>query len=85
LFASFVRALAAYLTRLCCVGSCTGCFCCALLLLLLLLQMFGPDMPPLEWDTGHEYSRQRVQLYYLSNAGQPLQQVRIYVTAVLRV
>ncbi|KAF6259158.1 hypothetical protein COO60DRAFT_1622080 [Scenedesmus sp. NREL 46B-D3] len=36
--------------------------------------MFGPDMPPLEWDADQEYSRQRVQLYYLSNAGQPLKQ-----------
>jgi hypothetical protein len=47
-----------------------------LLPLLRLLQMFGPDMPPLEWDADGEYSRQRVQLYYLSNAGQPLKQVR---------
>jgi hypothetical protein len=44
--------------------------------LLLLLQMFGPNMPPLEWDTDQEYSRSRVQLYYMSNAGQPLKQVR---------
>jgi hypothetical protein len=49
---------------------------CALLLLLLLLQMFGPEAPPLPWDTDNEYSRDRVELYYLSNAGQQLQQVR---------
>jgi hypothetical protein len=58
--------------------------CSLTLLLLLLLQMFGPDMPPLEWDADQEYSRQRVQLYYLSNAGQPLQQVRQTCTWCLR-
>uniref|UniRef100_A0A383V5T9 Cns1/TTC4 wheel domain-containing protein n=1 Tax=Tetradesmus obliquus TaxID=3088 RepID=A0A383V5T9_TETOB len=36
--------------------------------------MFGPDAPSIDWDTAGEYSRQRVQLYYLSNAGQPLEQ-----------
>lgn len=36
--------------------------------------MFGPDAPSIDWDTAGEYSRQRVQLYYLSNAGQPLKQ-----------
>jgi hypothetical protein len=55
--------------------------CLLTLLLLLLLQMFGPDMPPLEWDPEQEYSRERVQLYYLSNAGQPLQQVRTFLGA----
>jgi hypothetical protein len=44
--------------------------------LLLLLQMFGPEAPPLPWDADGEYSRDRVELYYLSNAGQQLQQVR---------
>jgi hypothetical protein len=44
-------------------------------LLLLLLQMFGPEAPPLPWDADGEYSRDKVELYYLSNAGQQLQQV----------
>lgn len=39
--------------------------------------MFGPSAPPLEWDAQGEYSRERVQLYYLSNAGPPLQQVSV--------
>jgi hypothetical protein len=45
--------------------------------------MFGPEAPPLPWDTDQEYSRERVELYYLSNAGQPLQQVSTaFVTAL---
>lgn len=42
---------------------------------VLLLQMFGPEAPPLPWDTDNQYSREHIELYYLSNAGQPLQQV----------
>ncbi|KAF8072387.1 ttc4 [Scenedesmus sp. PABB004] len=38
--------------------------------------MFGPDAPPLEWDAAGEYSRRRVRLHYLSNAGAPLGQAR---------
>lgn len=34
--------------------------------------MFGPDAPPLEWDAAGNYSRDRVRLYYLSNAAKPL-------------
>jgi hypothetical protein len=40
------------------------------------LQMFHTDAPPLPWDSDKEYSRDRVELYYLSNAGQQLPQVR---------
>jgi hypothetical protein len=39
------------------------------------LQMFSPDAPPLEWDFDNEYTRQRVELYYLSHAGTPLERV----------
>lgn len=35
-------------------------------------QMFGEGAPPLPWDAAGEYSRRRVELYYLSNAGRPL-------------
>ena len=34
--------------------------------------MFGPGAPPLPWDAAGEYSRPRVELYYLANAGRPL-------------
>ncbi|KAI8468871.1 MAG: hypothetical protein J3K34DRAFT_454284 [Monoraphidium minutum] len=34
--------------------------------------MFGEDAPPLPWDAAGEYSRGRVELYYLGNAGAPL-------------
>lgn len=51
--------------------------CCALLPHKPTHQMFGAEAPPLPWDEDKEYSRERVQLYYLSNAGQQLQQVRI--------
>lgn len=34
--------------------------------------MFGEGAPPLPWDAAGEYSRRRVELYYLSNAGAPL-------------
>lgn len=37
--------------------------------------MFGPDAPPLPWDRDNEYTRDRVELYYLSNAGRQLKQV----------
>eukprot|EP00877_Chromochloris_zofingiensis_P013621 jgi/Chrzof1/8512/Cz03g13240.t1 len=36
--------------------------------------MFGPDAPPLEWDKDQEYTRDRVELYYLANSGRPLSQ-----------
>ena len=36
------------------------------------LQMFGPDAPPLEWDEKGEYSRSKVELYYLAHAGKEL-------------
>ncbi|GAX82003.1 hypothetical protein CEUSTIGMA_g9431.t1 [Chlamydomonas eustigma] len=35
-------------------------------------EMFGPDTPPLSWDSKGEYTRDRVELYYLSYAGRPL-------------
>eukprot|EP00798_Chlamydomonas_sp_ICE-L_P019966 gene19966-26676_t len=34
--------------------------------------MFADDAPPLEFDTRKEYSRQRVEVYYLSYAGKVL-------------
>lgn len=34
--------------------------------------MFGPDAPPLDWDTQHEYSRDKIEIYYLSHAATPL-------------
>lgn len=34
--------------------------------------MFGPDAPPVGWDERNEYTRQRLELYYLSNAGAAL-------------
>lgn len=35
-------------------------------------QMFSPEAPPLPWDAAGEYSRPRVELYYLAHAGTPL-------------
>jgi hypothetical protein len=34
--------------------------------------MFGEGAPPLPWDAAGEYTRGRVELYYLANAGPPL-------------
>ena len=42
-----------------------------------VLQMFGPDAPPIEWDTGGEYKRERVELYYLTHAGHPLSEQQL--------
>ncbi|GBF91215.1 hypothetical protein Rsub_04884 [Raphidocelis subcapitata] len=39
--------------------------------------MFGEGAPPLPWDAAGEYSRARVELYYLANAGQPLTQPQL--------
>ena len=32
--------------------------------------MFGPEAPPLPWDSRNEYSRGSIELYYLSYAGE---------------
>ena len=32
--------------------------------------MFGPEAPPLPWDSRNEYSRGSIELYYLSHAGE---------------
>lgn len=34
--------------------------------------MFGPEAPPLEWDARGEYSRDAIEVYYLSHAATPL-------------
>ena len=34
--------------------------------------MFGPEAPPLQWDSEGAYTRGRVQLFYLAHAAQPL-------------
>ncbi|KAL4450020.1 hypothetical protein ABPG77_010689 [Micractinium sp. CCAP 211/92] len=34
--------------------------------------MFGSEAPPLEWDSRGEYSRQNIEVYYLSHAATPL-------------
>ena len=34
--------------------------------------MFSPDAPPLDWDDEHEYTRDKLELYYLSHAAKPL-------------
>jgi len=34
--------------------------------------MFGPDAEPLKWDKDKTYSRERLQVFYLSNAASPL-------------
>ncbi len=34
--------------------------------------MFSPDAPPLDWDDEHQYTRDRLRLYYLSHAARPL-------------
>ncbi len=34
--------------------------------------MFSPDAPPLEWDRDHEYTRERLEVYYLSHAAEAL-------------
>lgn len=35
--------------------------------------IFSPDAPPLEWDTENQYTRSRVEVYYLSNASKPME------------
>ena len=40
--------------------------------------MFGPEAPPLDWDVRKEYSRDRVELYFLCHAGESM-----HVTSVL--
>lgn len=39
--------------------------------------MFGDDTPPLEWDAQRQYSRQAVELYYLSHAATPLDEQQL--------
>lgn len=34
--------------------------------------MFGPESPPLDWDPDGRYSRQQIEVYYLSHAAKPL-------------
>ncbi|KAA6430080.1 MAG: hypothetical protein FRX49_00511 [Trebouxia sp. A1-2] len=34
--------------------------------------MFSPDAPPLDWDDEHQYTRDKLELYYLSHAARPL-------------
>ncbi|BDA47917.1 Tetratricopeptide repeat protein 4 [Coccomyxa sp. Obi] len=34
--------------------------------------MFSPEAPPLEWDRDHEYTRSRLETYYLSHAAEAL-------------
>ena len=34
--------------------------------------MFAPDAPPLQWDAAGEYTRARLELYYLAHAAAPL-------------
>ena len=34
--------------------------------------MFGPGAPPLQWDSENAYGRDRLEVYYLSHATQPL-------------
>ena len=36
-------------------------------------EIYGPGCPPIPWDTRGEYTRERLRLYYLSNAAKPLQ------------
>ncbi|KAG0556685.1 hypothetical protein M758_11G069900 [Ceratodon purpureus] len=38
---------------------------------------YGDDAPSLVWDTRHEYTRKRVELYYLSNAGRSLSRKQV--------
>ena len=39
--------------------------------------MFGPEAPPLDWDRQRLYSRQNIELYYLSHAATPLSKENI--------
>jgi hypothetical protein len=34
--------------------------------------MFGPDAPPLEWDSEKQYTRDAIEVYYLAHAAPPL-------------
>ncbi len=36
--------------------------------------MFSPMASPLEWDEQHNFTRERLELYYLSHAATPLKQ-----------
>jgi hypothetical protein len=50
-------------------------------LVVMMEQMFGPSAPPLPWDSAGEYSRQRVEMYYLTHGGKPLTQVSCSYTS----
>eukprot|EP00201_Polytomella_parva_P013831 CAMPEP_0175073596 /NCGR_PEP_ID=MMETSP0052_2-20121109/20691_1 /TAXON_ID=51329 ORGANISM="Polytomella parva, Strain SAG 63-3" /NCGR_SAMPLE_ID=MMETSP0052_2 /ASSEMBLY_ACC=CAM_ASM_000194 /LENGTH=378 /DNA_ID=CAMNT_0016341505 /DNA_START=14 /DNA_END=1146 /DNA_ORIENTATION=+ len=39
--------------------------------------MFGDNVPPLEWDEEREYKRKNLELYYLSNSGETLNQAQV--------
>ncbi|GAB4818948.1 hypothetical protein N2152v2_005994 [Parachlorella kessleri] len=39
--------------------------------------MFGPEAPPLDWDKQRLYSRENVELYYLSHSASPLSRENI--------
>ena len=34
--------------------------------------MFGPDAPPLEWDSERQYTRSSLEIYYFSHAAKAL-------------
>lgn len=34
--------------------------------------MFAEDSPPMEWDDERAYTRDRIEVYYLSNAAKEL-------------
>lgn len=34
--------------------------------------MYGPEAPPLDWDTAGRYGRGEIELYYLSHSATPL-------------
>jgi hypothetical protein len=37
----------------------------------------GPEAPPLVWDTEQQYTRDRLDVYYLSHSGKPISEEQL--------
>ena len=37
----------------------------------------GPDAPPLVWDTEHQYTRDQLDVYYMSHSGKPISEEQL--------
>jgi hypothetical protein len=37
----------------------------------------GPEAPPLVWDTEQQYTRERLDVYYMSHSGKPISEEQL--------